>query len=188
MREGIDGLSSCGSSWGCLSLYNELRCGTRVLASIRERPWRREGLRPGIEGFWPAAASSETAAKMICNEVGGDTLRFRNHYGCAGCAFREGLRPGIEGFWPAGKAALGQAAAQGQVKGVMACLDVLERMLTQSQPVPVALPASAIFLLLTRILAFDDSPAHEGASLIKNRFHGHFSTILNISNIYTFFT
>ncbi len=77
---------------------------------------------------------------------------------------REGLRAGVEGFWPAGKAALGQAAAQGQVKGVMSCLDTLQHMFTQSQPSPVSLPAASVFLLLTRILAFDDSPAHEGAA------------------------
>ncbi|KAK9818712.1 hypothetical protein WJX74_000739 [Apatococcus lobatus] len=75
---------------------------------------------------------------------------------------REGLRPGVAGFWPAGKAGLGQAATQGQAQGVMACVDTLEHMLCQSQPLPVPLPATAIFLALTRILAFDDSPAHQG--------------------------
>ncbi|KAK9862775.1 hypothetical protein WJX84_000711 [Apatococcus fuscideae] len=74
---------------------------------------------------------------------------------------RASLKQGVEGFWSGGKA-LGQAATQGQADGVRACLDTLEHMLTCSQPIPVPLPATSIFLLLTRILAFDDSPAHQG--------------------------
>ena len=44
-------------------------------------------------------------------------------------------------------------------------LDCMERLMTQAQPYPVALPSSALFMLLARILTLDESATANGAYL-----------------------
>ena len=44
-------------------------------------------------------------------------------------------------------------------------LDCMERLMTQPQPHPVALPSSALFMLLARMLTLDDSAIANGAHL-----------------------
>jgi len=60
--------------------------------------------------------------------------------------------------------AASSAARQGVWLGTLAgLLDCMERLMTQAQPFPVALPSAALFMLLARVLTFDDSATAAGA-------------------------
>jgi hypothetical protein len=61
---------------------------------------------------------------------------------------------------------LNDAAARAMLQCLAAALDCIERLMSQSAPLPVPVPSKGVFMLCSRLLAVDDSLTTTGEACI----------------------